>query len=74
MKKFGLNDHELMNVSINMSIIKQNEFRSLNFKDGAGDIGMESEGVVAPSKAQEYQMVIADVERSQRNIFLEQTN
>ena len=63
-----------MNVSINMSIIKHNEFRSQSFKDGAQDIGMESEGVPAPHMGQEYQTIISDVERSQRRIFLESIN
>lgn len=63
-----------MNVSINMSIIKHNEFKSQSFKDGTEDIGMESEGVPAPYMGQDYQMVISDVERSQRRIFLESIN
>jgi len=34
LKKWGLSDYELQNVGINFSIIKHNEFKSLNINLG----------------------------------------
>lgn len=81
-KKYCLNDTELMNLSINMSIIKHNEFKSASRTAGpkqprSGDIAVENlefAMVDDPMKSQDYQMAINKVERKKRAIFMEGTN
>jgi len=82
MKKYCLNDGELMNLSINMSIIKHNEFKSASRTTGPkmprdGDIAVENlefAMVEDPMKSQDYQMALNKVDRQRRVIFLEQSN
>jgi hypothetical protein len=50
-----LNDKELMNVSINMSIIKHNEFKCMSSKDGNKEIGTEEGRASVPDMGQDYQ-------------------
>ena len=82
MKKYCLNDSELMNLSINMSIIKHNEFKSASRTTGPkmprdGDIAVENlefAMVEDPMKSQDYQLALNKVDRQRRIIFLEQSN
>lgn len=84
MKKYCLNDSELLNLSINMSIIKHNEFKSVSKTVGpknqavrTGDVATENlefAMVEDPTKSQDYQMAISKVHRGKRSIFMEADN
>jgi hypothetical protein len=71
-----------MNLSINMSIIKHNEFKSSSRTSGPktprdGDIAVENlefAMVEDPMKSQDYQLALNKVDRQRRAIFLEQNN
>ena len=74
MRKYCLNDSEILNLSINMSIIKHNEFKSSSRQTGAKAHNLLSDDVACenlefamvedPLKSQDFQLMHSKVDRS----------
>lgn len=80
LQKYVVSDEETLNIGVNFSIIKHNEYKSYNFENHTTstkncDIGVESQAVQDPTYTQDYQMTANRlVSRDHRTVFLEKMN